>query len=211
MHWSIRSRCQRILFCGCELATAILTSKQESVSNTIKLEDDDLYIVERMISFMYFNTYSDQDPEPEEGPSSRSLLRTHAEVYAIADKYDLLELSELARAKYSSALTWECDPAAFLESIPKVYNLTPDSNRGLRDVVLRYARQHAEELREDEELMSLFESVAHSVPGFAAELLVQYMDAPIMGRCHDCGPHQKVQVLQLRCKNCGKGGASLEN
>ena len=174
-----------------------------------RMEDDDLYIVERMISFMYFRSYADRDPEPEEGPSSRSVFRTHAEVYAIADKYDLPELSELAMSKFSKELMWDHDRTEFLRSVPKVYDLTPDSNRGLRDVVVAYVRQHAEELREGKELASLFDSVAHSVPGFAADLLIQYMDAPIRGHCFDCGPHQKVQVLQLRRRNCGKGGAKL--
>lgn len=163
---------------------------------------------------MYFKSYTTRDLEPQEGPSSRSILRTHAEMYAIADKYDLPTLSELAISKFQEALTmwdWDYDSMEFLESISKVYDLTPESNRGLRDIVISYARKYAEEFREGNELASRFESAAHNVPGFAADLLIHYMDAPISGHCSECGPRQKVQVVQLQCRNCGKHGAKLES
>lgn len=91
----------------------------------------------------------------------------HANMYAIADKYDIAALKNLAKDKYSSELVSVAgDFIAFFTSIPCVYSTTNDSDRTLRNVVVQHARLRAKDFikRNDEEP---FEKVCCNVPSFA--------------------------------------------
>ena len=56
-------------------------------------------------------------------------------VYSIADKYGIRELKELAKAKFSSQAQGLLSAKDFPSVIKMVYESTPSSDRGLRDVV----------------------------------------------------------------------------
>ncbi len=60
-------------------------------------------------------------------------LRLHAQVFALAEMYQVNPLQDLAVTKYSKALGTIPDIERLLDSIPDVYQLTPTSVRALRD------------------------------------------------------------------------------
>lgn len=76
-------------------------------------------------------------------------------VYAIAEKYNLRDLKKAAMTRCSSQ-TWASWPLDDLHIIAKeVYNSTPSSDRGLRDILICDCAGHAEELTQQEDWISL--------------------------------------------------------
>jgi hypothetical protein len=63
-------------------------------------------------------------------------LTIHATMYALGDKYQVDGLSQLAREKFESCLHHHAHSEDFVTAVQLVYSSTPDTNRGLRDVVL---------------------------------------------------------------------------
>jgi len=155
-----------------------------------------------MIEFLYTSRYTlDEKPNLDD-------LKVHAELYAIADKYEITHLASEAKLRYCKVIQTLWDPGAFLNSIHSIYDLTSDTNRGLRDIVVACVRRRRRELSHGDEIPALFRNVCHDVPAFSADMIGSFMQSPLLGRCHDCGPDQLVEALQLRCLHCGKGGAS---
>ena len=84
---------------------------------------------------------------------SRALI--NIAVYAIAEKYNLEDLKKAARVRCLSQ-TWASWPLDDLRVIAKeVYSSTPSSDRGLRDKVISDCADHAQELTEHEDWISL--------------------------------------------------------
>ena len=82
---------------------------------------------------------SDEDEEYETDDSN---LLNHTRVYALAEKYDVPALKELARSKFEMAMACFYDSPEFADAIEEVYCSTIDSDRGLRDIVLQAFRTH---------------------------------------------------------------------
>lgn len=69
-------------------------------------------------------------------------LIVHASMYALADKYLSEPLASCAHTKFKSCLNDHWDSVDFIEAVQIVYRSTPDSNRGLRDVILQALRDY---------------------------------------------------------------------
>ena len=81
----------------------------------------------------------DEDEEEQE-PDSHLLL--HTRVYALAEKYDIPSLKQLAQRKFEMEMACYYDSPEFAEAIEEVYCSTVDNDRGLRDIVLQAFRCH---------------------------------------------------------------------
>ena len=86
--------------------------------------------------------YESYDDEEEEVGEEESHLLTHTRVYALAEKYDIPSLKDLARSKFEMAMACYYDSSEFADAIEEVYCSTIDSDRGLRDIVLQAFRAH---------------------------------------------------------------------
>lgn len=86
--------------------------------------------------------YESYEDEEEEIGEEESHLITHTRVYALAEKYDIPSLKELAQSKFEMAMACYYDSSEFADAIEEVYCSTIDSDRGLRDVVLQAFRAH---------------------------------------------------------------------
>jgi hypothetical protein len=73
-------------------------------------------------------------------------LILHAKVYALADKYEVLALKDLALRNYETAAARDWNVPDFPESIQIAYTTTPESDRGIRDIVTKTATAHTHEL-----------------------------------------------------------------
>jgi hypothetical protein len=78
----------------------------------------------------------------EEEELEDSHLVLHTRVYALAEKYDIPSLKQLARSKFEMAMACFYDSPNFAEAIEEVYCSTIDSDRGLRDIVLEAFKSH---------------------------------------------------------------------
>nr|POF22179.1 hypothetical protein CFP56_36264 [Quercus suber] len=82
---------------------------------------------------------SEEEDHWKEDPSH---LLLHTQVYALAEKYDIPSLKDLARQKFETAMACHYDSLEFPDAIEEVYCSTIDSDRGLRDVVIDAFRTH---------------------------------------------------------------------
>ncbi|KAF1848748.1 uncharacterized protein K460DRAFT_80395 [Cucurbitaria berberidis CBS 394.84] len=63
-------------------------------------------------------------------------LTIHATMYALADKYQVDGLGQVAKEKFESCLHHHANSGDFVAAVQLAYGATPDSNRGLRDAVV---------------------------------------------------------------------------
>lgn len=69
-------------------------------------------------------------------------LNIHAQMYALADKYGIHGLKDLARTKFAAAASNHWDCSGFPLAMQTVFTTTPDDDNGLRDVVINILGQH---------------------------------------------------------------------
>ena len=176
---------------------------QESVSNVIELPNDDPLALEQMILFLYSGEYSIEDDLLDKA------LDLHVKVHVLADKYDIPRLANLAILSYQQAFRQATRRGkrfvkAFLATIPAIYTMTPDTNVGLRNVVVRLARIMRPILIETEPKYSEeFQNLLHEVPGFAAGMANDYFARPLLKRCGKCNAQTKVgAVTGAVCNEC---------
>jgi hypothetical protein len=90
---------------------------------------------------MDFDSDSEVTVDEEEDPEE-SYLVLHTKIYALAEKYDIPSLKQLAKSKFEMAMACFYDSPDFAEAIEEVYCSTIDSDRGLRDIVLEAFKSH---------------------------------------------------------------------
>jgi hypothetical protein len=91
----------------------------------------------------------------EDQPTLFSSVR----VYALADKYDISPLKELARQKFCSWAenNWTCED--FSAIAREVFESTPKNDRGLRDVIIQLVAKHADIFIQKDGLRQLIEDI----------------------------------------------------
>ena len=85
---------------------------------------------------------SDVDQNPnwaDLSDSSHTRLVNNAWVYAMADKYDIQKLKELAARKFQAVVFDWWTPGAMADVAREVYETTPATDRTLRDLVINQA------------------------------------------------------------------------
>ena len=93
-------------------------------------------------------------------------MLVHARMYAIGEKYIIPALKDLAKRYFSETVILQSG-ASLGTSIHEAYTTTPDSDRGLRDVVLTFTRHHITSLVQGSEFCRL----AVEAPRFGFVLL----------------------------------------
>ncbi|CAD6583217.1 MAG: hypothetical protein ASARMPRED_001263 [Alectoria sarmentosa] len=145
--------------------------QQESSIDTIDLTADGISLVSRMIHCLYYGTYEDFHKGDDAG-DWRSAHQLHAAVYALGDKYDLVELKNIALANFNKLAT--PDPRGLIESIPIVYSSTPDSDRSLRNAILEKIKVCPSRFLH-EDVKASFQKVLLEVPDFSWDLHQYWM------------------------------------
>ena len=164
--------------------------------------------MERLRSFFYRDDYSDPTEDDEIKGIPVTALWLHAEMYVLGDKYQASGLSRLAIKKYEQILERHWALQDFLRSLITIYELTPSSNRELRNAALGHTRSNIKRFQSDDTVRTRFKETGQAVPQFTLDLLQLYIDVPLKGRCLQCGPNQPIESLQSKRLTCGKGGAS---
>lgn len=92
---------------------------------------------------------------------------TEARMYAVADKYELGELKEEVKKAFAAAVKfWYVFTNEFLVAVEVVYTSTPDTDRGLRDVVQALTWRWKEEIFAEEDVQELLEDMDGFVKGW---------------------------------------------
>ncbi|ENH71186.1 Protein roadkill [Fusarium oxysporum f. sp. cubense race 1] len=140
-------------------AKALNGDWKESSERQIDIKDFDASVVEAMLRFMYSFDYSNI--------YGTSTMVFDAQMYQIADKYDIPALKAQSKNKFDVAVTtgWSMDD--FPLAITVVYESTPPEDRGLRDLVVQTARKNIDKLLGHDGFCELI----RKTPDFAADLI----------------------------------------
>lgn len=117
---------------------------KEASSGVIDLSEDDPDAVKAMLQFCYTIDYAYD-------------TALHAKVYAIAEKYNIKPLKDLARTKFEKAADRDWDSPYFPITTGFVYTSTPPDDRGLRDIVIKLSKDHLKSLLDRPEFESMME------------------------------------------------------
>lgn len=172
---------------------------QEAYSNRIELEDDDPATVERMISYIYTFDYKDEQHQDRESNSCSSVspgedveitigenedmsdhdgvqpaLASSVRVYAIADKYGMPSLKELAKERFCNWAEGNWTHEDFSDIVREIFQSTPNSDRGLRDVVVRIVATHVDNLTQKDEFRHLLEEIGDLGLGVLCQVLTTH-------------------------------------
>lgn len=131
----------------------------------------------------------------------------HATMFEITDKHHLEGLRNISEINLQKH--WQkYRHLHFSWSVPGVYESTPYSVRGLRNMAMLFAVEQLAGSTTLPEAKEQYRRTTTGVREFAKEFLDFLMAAPF-GSCSQCGSEKPVSVeaLQCRCKQCGKGGA----
>ncbi|KAI8668585.1 hypothetical protein NCS57_00670100 [Fusarium keratoplasticum] len=140
-------------------ATALNGNWKESSEKKIEIKDFDASVVEAMLRFMYSFDYSNI--------YGTSTMVYDAQVYQIADKYDVPALKACSKDKFGVAITtgWSMDD--FPLAIAVVYESTPSADRGLRDLAVETSQKNIDKLLGHDGFCDLL----RKTPDFAADLI----------------------------------------
>jgi speckle-type POZ protein len=177
---------------------------QEAHTGVIDLDEDDPVPVEVMLNYFYTGKYNEPINE-----SKDLLLQLQVQVltYNLADKYDVPTLMELAEKQFKATLEKGPTAEEYLSVIRDAYNIPTPSN-ALRIIVVDYARLKFRHIMQSPDL-EILRATLQDEPEFAFDVLKSFVNAPLKGRCRNCGPNQNAEALEARCKKCGKGGVLM--
>ncbi|RSL42303.1 hypothetical protein CEP54_015532 [Fusarium duplospermum] len=111
---------------------------KESSEQVVNIKDFDVGVVEAMLHFMYNFDYTNLN--------ETSSMVFEAQVYQIADKYDIGSLKEHAKKKFGAAIGigWAMDD--FPLAITVAYTTSPLEDRGLRDLIIETCHNNIDDL-----------------------------------------------------------------
>lgn len=107
-------------------------------------------------------------------------------MYALGDKYGIQGLSKLASTKFNQS----CGSAKskdLLQSIPKIYDLTTESESVLRKYVVEHARRKMGQSSVKNERKTAYKAAILVTPEFGTDLLHSCIDNP--STCNECGSY----------------------
>ncbi|OCL09392.1 POZ domain-containing protein [Glonium stellatum] len=181
---------------------------KEATERVIDLPDDKLPVVEAMLDFFYRFDYQ----------ATSSPMIFNAKVYSIADKYDIPTLKSHALGKFRKSVEtcWGMDD--FPLAIREVYSSTLDNDRGLRDLVVKAACEHADALSKEPEFRTALEEAS----SFAADVVLsmakgrpkQTTPRTNTYDCPNCGNSWQAILpsgISCYCPNCGNSRSNWDS
>ncbi len=170
----------------------------------IDLDDDDPVPVEVMLKYFYTGKYN----EPiNESKDVRLQLQVQVLTYNLADKYDVPALMGLAKEQFKATLKKGPTAEEYLSVIRYAYNI-PTPRNALRIIAVDYARLKFRSIMQSPDL-DIVRTTLQDEPEFAFDVLQSFVNTPLKGHCHNCGPNQNTEAINARCNKCGKGGVSV--
>lgn len=77
-------------------------------------------------------------------------------VYAVAEKYDIPDLKDLAKSKFLTLATSKWPHVDLYAVLETIFSATPDGDMGLRQIILDICRQHVQDILKDDEARAAF-------------------------------------------------------
>lgn len=153
---------------------------------TIDLEHEEIDFVKIMIWFLYFTTYRlrehdvDEDTEDDSDEDIYEVwdMELHASMYVMANKYGIQALRHIARQRFEEAIDQSWNVEYFLNSVPVVFGMMPETDRGLRELVVSHGSAHLRDIMLDVQSRARLQELFHSHPAFAWEVFERNLGVP---------------------------------
>ncbi|CAN9449974.1 unnamed protein product [Alternaria alternata] len=120
------------------------TTGQEAAAAKADLSEDEPEIVKLLVQYLYEGEYDIKLTDMAH--SAQPVLLVNAKMYEIGDKYDVLGLKQLALAKFSLACETYWESQQFAPAAHYAFSTTPESDKGLRDIVTKTIADHTKTL-----------------------------------------------------------------
>lgn len=157
-------------------------------------------VLEAVLRFMY--------TLPHAAPKGESVALFHAKVYAAGEYYGLRALKTVAAIDFKLGLvvSGALGTRTIIPTIEYVYGSTIESDRGLRDIVVQWAKRDprvirvgAANARDDEHMLS---SLLEAAPEFGRDLIVAHSEAVQRKRRFQCIVPECGACIEVEfCKN----------
>ncbi|EOD43502.1 putative btb poz domain-containing protein [Neofusicoccum parvum UCRNP2] len=121
----------------------------EAQENVIDLSNDDPALVKAVLRFFYYHDY-------EPTTNTEPMLLFHTKMYVMGAYYFIPGLKEHAKKKLRSLIldgSWETKE--FPDAIAEIYDWTVESDKGLRDVVVRATTDNFDTLKTDQHFLDV--------------------------------------------------------
>ena len=148
-----------------------------------------------MLEFFYTLDYQDGPKIPE---GSTYNLATHASVYGIAEKYEIMPLKDLAKQKFETMIKEQWNDPSLPDAIEIIYNTTHNADRGLRTILTTSIKGQIKKLLPKPQ----FADVVRSCGDFAVDLMNAVCSVNVDS------PPTKLLEHVAQGKNCWKCGTS---
>lgn len=165
---------------------------KEASSGVIDLSKDDPDAVKAMLQFCYTTDYAYD-------------AALHAKVYAIAEKYNIKPLKDLACTKFEIAADRDWYSPYFPVTIGFVYTSTPPDDRGLRDIVVKLSRDHLKPLLDRPEFESMMEDNGDFGKDLVKAIAHRLEPGAATYKCGACGKFMTAWLNPSRnfvCPSC---------
>lgn len=172
---------------------------KESLEGKIDIKDFDASVVEGMLRFMYSFDYA--------STCGTSSMVFDAQMYQIADKYQIPSLKAHSMSRFGAAIATGWDMDDFSVAVSVVYNSTPSDDRSLRDLAVETSCANIEKLLQHDDFCKLL----RETPDFSADLIPVLCDErqPTIQRyqCPFCENTFLGEYGRGRhyCQFCGRG------
>ncbi|KAJ5712498.1 hypothetical protein N7493_008966 [Penicillium malachiteum] len=172
---------------------------EEAQTGIYKFEDESHIVVRKAISYLYIQSYDESQEQGDDNATSEfSELQLHARVFAFADRYRIPRLMSFSADKYLVRLKlFDAQPLVkedkgkgtqpgplygishnileFLDSVPAVFNLTPESTTILRNICLDFAHKKFPLASLLDGFGDPYKKTLLEAPGFANQLLSKFL------------------------------------
>ena len=166
-------------------------------------------MVARMIRYLYTLDYNDTSiaayaTESDAETPTESTLCVNVQMYILGDKYGIWGLKKAAAAEFEKEMTQKTDILEFLPVVAKIYESTPEPDRGLRDVAVRLACVNPAALAKS----TKFKEVVADVPEFACHIIdwafknATKPTTKFLDYCRNCEGKTFGKIEKLRCEDC---------
>ncbi|CZR56334.1 uncharacterized protein PAC_06222 [Phialocephala subalpina] len=193
------------------LAAHLSGAFKESETGEIDLPDDDPKTLDRLIQFLYKETFDDEPTFTGVLAANQdSRLITCTKVYILAEKYDIPASKELAKSKFEKAIATDWNDGSLAAILEMIYTELPEFDCGLKDVALKATSEHIEELVDRGE----FADVCKQNGEIAFDVIKGCLEGKnltkSMGICPQCGQIRASSVSwqyntkKFYCGQCGR-------
>lgn len=162
--------------------TVRLMTVQEGQESKIELAEDDPQVVDAMLHYLYNFDYGDYGIGQEHCPP----IVLDVRVFAIAGKYFLANLKDLAAKKFETRAAEEWKGPGFVAAITEAYSIIPEHDDTIRKILVRIAREHASQLLDPEQDHGDLRAVAGEMSAFARDLATALACPHLSGSTYCC-------------------------